>query len=558
MNSVLAAPATASLDDPLYYLTNFRYVLAWVAERHGDLLGAEEAAFLDAFDTLPRPSQALLARMVMRKGELFRTDKLDYAEIGDPHQALAPLFAAGLVEPAPALGAAELVHHLRLPELKLALIDAIRAAGLGASPSKKTLVEHLAPTLDAVQPLAHWWCEAPFAIVRLTVMAVCDRLRLMFFGNLRQDWAEFVLTELGRQRFEPVVLAPNARAFQRHDEVSTYLTLHGLRERLGDGEAPAALYELVPPAGDNRWLAARRNRLLVSLGREAERGGDTPLALACYQRAASGDARIRALRLLERLGEHRRALALAENALAGAPRDSERQALERLVPRLARRLGGPPVKRDRRASAPERVLTLPGPQPVERAVAEHLSAPSAPVYYVENTLITALFGLLLWPALFKPLPGAFFHPFHSAPADLYREDFVEARRDEIDTCLALLDDGTHAGVIRDAFRQKHGTASAFVHWAALDETLLELALACLPAAHLRALFERLLEDLRHNRAGFPDLIQFFPDELGTRYRMIEVKGPGDRLQDNQRRWLEHFARHDIPVEVCHVRWQSAP
>ena len=32
-------------------------------------------------------------------------------------------------------------------------------------------------------------------------MALCDRLRLMFFGNLRQDWAEFVLTELGLQRF---------------------------------------------------------------------------------------------------------------------------------------------------------------------------------------------------------------------------------------------------------------------------------------------------------------------------------------------------------------------
>ncbi|HBQ05252.1 MAG: VRR-NUC domain-containing protein, partial [Pseudomonadota bacterium] len=68
---------------------------------------------------------------------------------------------------------------------------------------------------------------------------------------------------------------------------------------------------------------------------------------------------------------------------------------------------------------------------------------------------------------------------------------------------------------------------------------------------------RLLSDLKHNRAGLPDLIQLMPDAPAgkPRYRMIEVKGPGDRLQDNQRRWIDFFCRHDMPVEVCHVRWQ---
>jgi len=62
-------------------------------------------------------------------------------------------------------------------------------------------------------------------------------------------------------------------------------------------------------------------------------------------------------------------------------------------------------------------------------------------------------------------------------------------------------------------------------------------------------------DLRENRAGLPDLIQFWP--LERRYRMIEVKGPGDRLQDNQRRWLKYCHSVDIPVTVCHVRWAQA-
>ncbi|MCP1315623.1 VRR-NUC domain-containing protein, partial [Halomonas sp. 707D7] len=203
--------------------------------------------------------------------------------------------------------------------------------------------------------------------------------------------------------------------------------------------------------------------------------------------------------------------------------------------------------------------TLPGPRPVERAVAEHLATPDAPVHYVENTLLTGLFGLLLWPAIFEPLPGAFFHPFHSAPADLYREDFAERRRGIIDACLARLDDGSYRQAMRDTFAAKQGVAAQFIHWPALGPALLDTALHCLPAAHLRAVFTRLLADLKHNRAGFPDLIQFFPEaDASARYRLIEVKGPGDRLQDNQRRWLDHFARHEIPVEVCHVRWQPAP
>jgi hypothetical protein len=37
--------------------------------------------------------------------------------------------------------------------------------------------------------------------------------------------------------------------------------------------------------------------------------------------------------------------------------------------------------------------------------------------------------------------------------------------------------------------------------------------------------------------------------------MIEVKGPGDRIQDNQQRWLDYFSANDIPAEVWYVNWQ---
>ena len=56
------------LDDPFYYLNNFEQVLAWLATRYADVLSVEEQRFIDDFATLPRASQGLLVRMVMRKG----------------------------------------------------------------------------------------------------------------------------------------------------------------------------------------------------------------------------------------------------------------------------------------------------------------------------------------------------------------------------------------------------------------------------------------------------------------------------------------------------------
>ena len=91
----------------------------------------------------------------------------------------------------------------------------------------------------------------------------------------------------------------------------------------------------------------------------------------------------------------------------------------------------------------------------------------------------------------------------------------------------------------------------------LNEQLLEDALSCVPAEHLRLCFQRILRDVPNHRSGLPDLIQFWPGE--RRYRLIEVKGPGDRLQDNQKRWIDFALQHDIPIAVCYVQWtEGAP
>ncbi|WDY55754.1 VRR-NUC domain-containing protein [Pseudomonas sp. PSKL.D1] len=545
-----------SVDDPLYYLHNFRQVLSWVEQRYADLLDEQEQAFMQAFVRLDQPAQALMVRMVMRKGELFRSDRLDYDEVGDPRQALQPLQALGWVREPQTLSLEQLFALLRKDELAQCF------AGQLSRPraSKADLMLQLQALSLPPRPLGDWFADAPVQILQWCLQPLCDRMRLLFFGNLYQDWSEFVLADMGLLRFETVPFSAGSRALQRRSEVDQAMALHDCAQRLEQGEAPATIAAaLAGFASDNPWLARRHARLLFALGQQCERLGDWEQALAVYARSSHAQARIRQVRVLERSERWLQAHELAQ-AMASAPANAlETQALERMLPRLARKLGGPPGRR-KRATSPEVIeLVLPrecAALGVEEAVRQHLQVHAGGhVHFVENTLFNSLFGLLCWDAIFAPVPGAFFNPFQAAPQDLHDSDFYQRRAALFDACLGHLDEGTHRQAIEGCYVAKHGLQSPFVFWSMLDETLLDQALACLPAQHLKQCFLRLLQDIRSNRAGMPDLIQFWPEQ--GRYRMIEVKGPGDRLQDNQLRWLAFCAEHGLPVAVCHVQWSDA-
>lgn len=553
LNSVTANP----LDDPFYYLNNFRQVLDWLELRYADVMSDREHAFIRDFNALPRPAQGLLVRMVMRKGVHFRAGKLNYLEIGDIAEAAQPLLAHGWIEDHAPLTLAELFDVL----LKAELLQAFGAAIEQPKGRKDDWLPQLAEQFSEPRSLRAWAPQLDDRLFSLTLMDLCDRLRLMFFGNLYQDWSEFVLADLGIFTYEKVEFCADSRGLRSRDDVDACLFLHQCQLRFEAGEPLEDIVAQVSALHfDNPWLQRRRGKVLFQIGQYCERISEFALALIIYRDCAYPGARLRMIRVLERSGEYPLALELATLAQQAPESAAEQQGLQRIMPRLRRKLGGPPLKRAA-ARAVERLdLHLPRVDPtlsVEYYVQAHLHDDEGPVHYVENSLINSLFGLLCWPAIFAPLPGAFFHPFQRGPVDLLNEDFQQRRTELFQACLSELDDGRYAATIRERFVAKWGIQSPFVFWGALNEQLLEQALACLPAEHLKHWFNRLLLDIKANRAGMPDLIQFWPQR--KTYRMIEVKGPGDRLQDNQLRWLEFCHEHQMPVAVCYVQWaeQSA-
>lgn len=544
----------APLPVELYYLSNFRTALAWVAERYADLLTDEEQAFIAAFTQLPWPSQALLVRMIMRKGCHFRLSKLDYPEIGDCLSAAGPLLAMGWVSTQALLTAEEVAELLRKDEV----LNHLPLADRRSAQKKSALLEQLRVLTLPAQPFGSWCAALDDQLLSLQVGELCDRLRLMFFGNLAQDWSEFVLADLGIYRYESVDIRPESRGFQCRQDLEDYLHLRQLRISAEQG---AALAEIVPPLlafhSNNPYLCNRRSRLLFQIAQQLEKVGEWAMALTLYEQSEHGEARWRQIRVLEQQGQAAEAYERAQVFSAMPVSDEESQRLQRALTRLRRTLGLPAHNAAPAMSEVRTELVLAKPQHgcVEIAVRDHLHQDEAPVHYVENTLLCSLFGLLCWEAIFAPLPGAFFHPFHSGPVDLHSPDFYPRRQHLFEHCLQQLEQADYRQQIKACYQAKFGLQSPFVFWGMLDEARLELALHCIPAVHLRACFTRLLHDLRANRAGMPDLIQFFPNE--QRYRMIEVKGPGDRLQDNQKRWLHFAAAHGMAVEVCYVRWSEA-
>ncbi|RRV04501.1 VRR-NUC domain-containing protein [Pseudomonas sp. v388] len=545
---------TSALDNPFYYLENFRQVLAWISRRYDDLLDDGERAFIRDFAGLPQPAQGLLVRMVMRKGTLFRASKLSYQEIGDTRQAVLPLLDRGWVDAEPSLELREIFQLLRKDELRVCF----KSQACKGLERKEQWFERLLPMHDTPRTLAQWHPQLDEQVFSLQVMALCDRLRLLYFGNLYQEWSEFVLADLGIYRYEKVEFSLDSRAIVARVDIDVCLQLHACREAL---EGSLELAELARQAlaiqTANPWLRMRRAKLLFRIGQQAERVQDWPLALEVYRQSDYPGSRSRQIRVLERGAEYAAALALVEEVRRAPRSDAEVQHLQRVLPRLQRKLGLA-VERRPAARSVSRLDVVIEPIPgvnVEQMICHHLAEEGAQVHYVENALINSLFGLLCWPVIFAPLPGAFFHPFHHAPADLYSPDFYERRAALFDACLAQLDSGVYQATIRAHFLSKAGLQSPFVFWGSLTPELLEQALHCLPAEHLRHWFKRLLQDIKANRTGMPDLIKFFPAQ--RRYLMIEVKGPGDRLQDNQLRWLDFCAEHAMPVQVCYVQWAQA-
>jgi hypothetical protein len=542
---------------PLYYQDNFEQLCDTVWEQYEDLLAQREKEFYDCYQRLDTAARCLYIRLVSRRGPLFRSEQLSYQELGDLETVIPQLVEVGLLQrvdsPEPEL----LLSILRKDELLQ--IYPVQLEGRKTQ-RKAELQEHLLDTLEPDQ-LAQAWrhkTDANCYLLEVGHRDCVELFQLLFFGNRRQNLTEFVLSDLGVVRYWDYSLDREYRLFESRQQIDEYLLLGELRERYeeavekDDREAVLAVADPLLVQEKSSLQDQRRDRLRNRVARQLERYAQWQPALSLYGCSSMHPARERQVRILQGLDRYEAALKLCETMAKEPWCEEERDFLRRQIPLLQKKLGRPCRAVDRDQFIEEQLL-LARSGNVEQAAAEHYAGSWDYACYVENTLVNGAFGLALWEQIFLPLPGAFVNPFQSAPLDMSSPDFYSRRRAAIDGRLRLLAEGDLEAEILEAYDRYFEISNRWVNWRYLPRDMLQQALRLIPAQHWLSMWQRILFDPQANRSGFPDLL-VLDAERG--YCFIEIKGPGDQLQLNQKRWLRFFQQQGIPAQVTWVQWSD--
>ncbi|XP_070687037.1 fanconi-associated nuclease 1 [Pempheris klunzingeri] len=173
----------------------------------------------------------------------------------------------------------------------------------------------------------------------------------------------------------------------------------------------------------------------------------------------------------------------------------------------------------------------------------------------EGSTFSTLFALLLWDIVFiEGIPDVFRNPYQTCPLDLYTDCFYENRKEAIDSRVQLLRESpveTLCDMLEDVWTSQEGKVCSLVSWERFSSLQQAQSLvSCMGGAFLGGVIARMSKDYRHCRAGLPDLVVW--NTSSNSYKLVEVKGPNDRLSQKQQIWLDELQKLGADVEVCHV------
>ncbi len=553
-------PSADPLPDlePLYYLRNFDRLVHTATEQYHDLLLEAERRFVDTLFDTSELARALYVRLVSRRAAIFRNEKLGYEELGDLSVLAEELADAGLLEAVTTPTLEEVLGQCRKDELQDMFGDQL---GLARSCSRADLESRIMEQLAGSDLYLKSWTDwYQGSLWRPLHAEKLELLQLLFFGNRRQNLTDFVLSDLGVQTYYEYPLDRNFRLFTHRSDIEDYLQVAQLRDHYyeameaSDLEALLSLTNILLDYQPSVPTLQRFYKLINRLARQLEREALPELALNLYQMSAQHPARERSVRLLTALDDCSTALDLCKEIAADPWCEAELDFVALHQPRLHKRLSMPAMTRRKDVFRRQDLRLQATDQRVEREVADHYLQRWQQVHYVESALVNALFGLLFWDEMFAPVTGAFVNPFQSAPLDMYTPDFRRVRQAALDARLVELEEGRAAKRVLANFLQYQGLSNSWINWRYLRPEMLEQLLEHVPGQVLAAMLRRILFDPQSNRSGLPDLIAFDP-VLG--YLMVEVKGPGDQLQANQKRWVRFFEQHQIHYEVAWVSYESS-
>ncbi|XP_077988442.1 fanconi-associated nuclease 1-like [Glandiceps talaboti] len=173
----------------------------------------------------------------------------------------------------------------------------------------------------------------------------------------------------------------------------------------------------------------------------------------------------------------------------------------------------------------------------------------------EGSTFTTLIGLLAWDIVFAAdIPDVFRYSFQSAPLDMRTDDFYDNRKDIIERRLDLIMksnvDDLHT-MVEETWNTHEGKQCTLVNWELFNDLgHVKGLVSCMGGEVLSGIGRRILRDHRHCRGGVPDLVVW--NTVNNTFKIVEVKGPNDRLAHKQILWIDYLNSIGATAEVCHV------
>jgi hypothetical protein len=591
-------------------VADLREILELGLAHGGELLTAGELAVVRRIQGLQGEPASLYARLSARRPQVFHLPSLTVRRVDDLPGALAVLegleLADGLVP------WSLRARYMRRSELVLAC----RARGLPATGRKDDLVQRLAPhrdflagrwvrlrhrqlvrRLEQMAFLRPWPDRSvltgrsgnqSFPACRPTALGSSASASRVGVSALvaapRSDSfrSMLVLSRMGVVRWPEYALTSGAGAFRDRRALLAWERL--LEGELSPEEVLEALASGTAVGGgglDLRgWLVAG----LREAAGQVERRGEPATAARWYQalveggHVRAGKVAVRWARTVEKQGQPVEALAIVRAAMPGAL-PSEQVALRRMGRRLARSLRtgfaparplqSPRVRQLRLVPASRAAGSRPrweGPEgealTVEAAVLRHLARAGRKGLHAEGTPFCTLVTALCAELYFLPVPGALPVRFLAGPLDLGTPQFRARRAEPLQQLLMAIDRGEAPELVARADERWRGTRLHGARWDVVDkDTLVELARGLGPAG-TRTLVETLLEHGPGQAAGLPDLVVLpgervrlelaWPGWVPQTLLLVEIKGPGDTVRDEQRVWHDRLLQARVPVELWEV------
>ncbi|XP_078435165.1 zinc ion binding/nucleic acid binding/hydrolase isoform X2 [Wolffia australiana] len=588
-NSIHIAESEKFLPNRTKYQQNFRLMINEVRGQYHQLLTDEEKRLLDSFGALSDDSQRLFIRLYSRKAagyvSLFQNDQnLDRSDLKEVICTLTVL---------------ELREILRMMLLKKG----------PRNRNKDDLIDILCTSYDGgiCPSLPGAVSEMAGNCVRISSIAdsLLWRVQRLFFLNGEQDLSSFLLADLGLVKYPTYTCNISLPIFHSRNDFIAYEEAIEVAQIIDESLEKnnvdivnrcielAEAYLLRGYEAENQkqylyhfsasWVYAKVITLGVSFLESEKRYEDAVKLLKSLLQNCRHDRKrgYWALRLsvdLEHLGLAHESLSVAEEAILDPlVRAGSRLALQKRVLRLGkppRRWKVPAFSSVIRRKLPEvhiegrplncktgaknRYYGYNGEQcGVEQLALQYYAAEGGGWrgVHTESGIWLTIFGLIMWDILFTDIPDAFCTRFQTAPLDLESDNFYSSRRDLIESHLQKIQDGMAEEILIISWECHRSTACRGVNWDRHELSDLRAAVSCIGGRSLAAICRLLATDYKTWSSGMPDLLlwRFHEGVNGGEAKLVEVKGPRDKLSEQQLAWMLFLLDSGVNAEICWVR-----